>query len=97
MSAPEVKIETPTPTKSITTMSKQDYEVLAEGLGEDALRRAQEVASATGSVLAEMPGEFSTEAEVNIKAYIRGELDINEAVEHTVAYWNKQATTTQTA
>lgn len=97
MSAPEVEIKTQsTFHETIATMPKRDYEALAEGLGEKALRRAREVASATGSVLAELPGEFSPEAEANIEAYIRGELDIDEAVERTVAYWRKRAAITQT-
>lgn len=72
-------------------MSVRDYEALAEGLGEDALRRARHVASSAGSVLAELPGEFSPEAEANAAAYIRGEITAHEATERTATFWRRRA------
>ncbi len=77
--------------KDIAKRSQPDYKNLAEGLGKDALRRAREVASATGSVLAELPGEFSQEDEADTEAYIKGEIDAHEAAERTVARWHQRA------
>jgi len=48
-------------------MSVRDYEALAAGLGPEAGKRAREVASATGSVLAELPGGFSAEEEADVE------------------------------
>ncbi len=75
----------------VVLMSVRDYEALAAGLGAEAERRARGVASDAGSVLAEVPGEFSPEAEADAEAYIRGEIDAHEAAERTVARWREHS------
>ena len=75
----------------VVLMSVRDYEALAAGASPGAARRAREVASATGSVLAELPGEFSPDEEADVNAYIRGEIDAHEAAERTVARWRERS------
>ena len=75
----------------VVLMSVRDYEALAAGLGPEAGRRAREVASATGSVLAELPGRFSAEEETDVEAYINGDIDAHEAAERTVARWRERS------
>lgn len=69
----------------VVLMSVRDYEALAEGLDDGARRRARDVASATGSVLAELPGEFDDEDEADAAAYIHGDIDAHEFAERAVA------------
>ncbi|MDA8393483.1 MAG: hypothetical protein M0Z87_11960 [Actinomycetota bacterium] len=72
-------------------MATQDYQAVAQGLGEDARRRAQQVASASASVLAELPGDFGEASEAEVAAYIRGEIDAHQLAERTASYWRKRS------
>lgn len=66
-------------------MPAMDYRALARGLGTGAEERAQDVASVTGSVLAEVPGELSRESEEDVAAYIRGDIGSHEVARRAVA------------
>jgi hypothetical protein len=50
----------------------------------EAEERARDVASATGSVLAEVPGEFSAEFEADVAAYVCGDIGAHELAERAV-------------
>ena len=53
-------------------MRVKNYRGLARGLGKEAEGRTQDVRRATGSVFAEVPGEFSAEFEADVAAHVRG-------------------------